>query len=489
MCRVKRILAALAALVLAASLASCSTTGPQTGVDGSAKRDPRPNFVFVLTDDLASNLIAHMPHVRQLQQQGRTMSNNYVVDSLCCPSRSAIFTGQYPHDNGVFTNAGTDGGVEGFNNNGDQLRTFAVRMQNAGYRTALMGKYLNGYLPTDPVPPGWSDWAVSGAGGYREFGYQLNEIGRVTRYGNAPKDYMVDVLSHKGAGFIASSAKAGKPFLLEMSTFAPHAPYVPAPRYVGTRASVPYPRTAAYDRLPKNPPSWLKGHDPLRPDEKALVARDWQLRLESVRAVDDMIGALQRQLKASGVERNTYVIFSSDNGLHMGEYRLAPGKETAYDTDVHVPLVVKGPGVPAGSTSSAMVSNIDLAPTFETLSRAGVDPLVDGVDLSAVWKGDPPADWQPSVLIEHHHRQGVTLGPDRQNARSADPPGYEAVRTAAALYVRYDSGEEEYYDLVADPDELDNLGARGVPDRMRRLLDALVSCHGTISCQTAAHRT
>jgi N-acetylglucosamine-6-sulfatase len=379
--------------------------------------------------------------------------------------------------------------VQGFDNNGDQLRTFAVRMKNAGYRTGLMGKYLNGYLPTDPVPPGWTDWAVGGAGGYRELGYALNENGRVKRYGHAPKDYMVDVLSHKGAGFIASSAKAGKPFMLEMSTFAPHDPYVPAARYAGTQASVPYPKTPAFDSLPKNPPSWLKGHYPLRPDEKALIAKDWQLRLESDLAVDDMIGNLQRQLRASGVARNTYVVFSSDNGLHMGEYRLTPGKETAYDIDVHVPLVVKGPGVPAGTTSSAMVSNIDLAPTFETLSHAGVDPMVDGVDLSPVWKGATPADWQPSVLIEHHHRQGVTLGPDRQNARGADPPGYAAVRTAGALYVRYDTGEEEYYDTLADPSELDNLGSRGVPERMRRLLDALVHCHGTISCQSAAHQT
>ncbi len=128
-----------------------------------------------------------MPHVLAMQRTGTTLSRYYVVDSLCCPSRSAIFTGEYPHDDGVFTNSGRDGGYNAYNAHGDQSRSFAVALQNAGYQTAMMGKYLNLYVPTrDPPAPGWNVWDVTG-NGYPEFNYQLNENGgssvTATRHG------------------------------------------------------------------------------------------------------------------------------------------------------------------------------------------------------------------------------------------------------------------------------------------------------------------
>src|SRR5262249_49746226 len=121
-------------------------------------RPSRPNFVFILTDDLSWNLVSHMPHVRAMERAGVTMSRYYVVDSLCCPTRAAIFTGDYSHDDGVFTNAGRDGGYRAYNKHGDQEKSFAVALQNSGYVTAMMGKYLNGYMPQDKIPPGWDQW-------------------------------------------------------------------------------------------------------------------------------------------------------------------------------------------------------------------------------------------------------------------------------------------------------------------------------------------
>jgi len=207
-----------------------SGCGPSGGAHpGSA---PRPNFVVVLTDDLAWNLVSHMPHVITLQKAGMTFSRYYVVDSLCCPSRSAIFTGEYPHDDGVFTNTGNDGGYNSYNAHGDQPKSFAVALQKSGYRTALMGKYLNGYGPADPVAPGWNVWDAAG-NGYGEFNYSLNQNGQEHYYGDAPDDYLTDVLSAKATSFIASSASSHKPFMLEVATFAPHAPYVPAPPTTG----------------------------------------------------------------------------------------------------------------------------------------------------------------------------------------------------------------------------------------------------------------
>ena len=472
------------ALVVALLLASCAapaTSQPPPGPPPSG----RPNIVFVLTDDLASNLADAMPHVVAMQQAGETMSRYYVTDSLCCPSRSAIFTGEYPHDDGVFTNSGADGGYGAFTRNGDEARSFAVALQGAGYRTGFMGKYLNGYRPTDPVPPGWTEWDVAG-NGYGEFDYTLNENGTPHAYGHADGDYLVDVLGQKASAFIGGSTRAEQPFLLEVATFAPHAPYTPAPRYATADAGEAYPRTAAYDTRPSSPPSWLASRGPLTEAEQQKITAAWDERLEADRAVDDLLGTIQNALAAAGVTRDTYVVFSSDNGYHMGEYRLMPGKQTAFDTDVDVPLVVTGPGVPAGRTTDALTSNVDLAPTFETVAGAPVGASVDGVSLDGLWHGRQPADWQQAVLIEHHGPNTAPDDPDAQEPRRGAPPSYDAVRTADALYVRYASGEQEYYDTRTDPHELANIAGRGVPPRLPAMLDALARCHTAASCQSAA---
>src|ERR1700748_185851 len=145
-CRLSAILLAGTLLAAAGCTSSSSASGSSSSPASSPGSTPpgsRPNFVFVLTDDLAWNLVSHMPHVLGLEKAGTTMSKYYVVDSLCCPSRSAIFTGEYPHDDGVFTNSGSDGGYATFNAHGDQRKTWAVALHAAGYRTAMMGKYLN----------------------------------------------------------------------------------------------------------------------------------------------------------------------------------------------------------------------------------------------------------------------------------------------------------------------------------------------------------
>ena len=484
--RAGRALAAALALTTAFLLTACgqAPSVPRPKITAGAQH---PNIVFVLADDYAMNLVEHMPQLQKMQADGRTMDRHFVVDSLCCPSRSSIFTGRYPHTTGVFTNAGTDGGIEAFRRFGNQAHCFAEPLQKAGYRTAFMGKYLNGYIPQTMDPePGWDDWVVGGGGGYGEFGYTLNENGKRRHFGHQPRDYMVDVLSRRADAFVKRTAATKQPFMLEVATYAPHAPYTPPPRYAGTMKGVPYPKTAAWDATVTNAPGWLRGHYPLRPSEKAEIQRDWEKRLEADLAIDDLIGSLRRTIAEAGVQNDTYVVFSSDNGLHMGEYRLTPGKETAYDTDVHVPLIVTGPGVPAGTSTEAMSSSIDIGPTFLDLAGVGSDRTADGVSAARLWRGQDPADWQQGILIEHHHRQGVPSDPDLQNARGADPPGYAAVRTADSLYVRYEDGEQEYYDLTTDPFELHNRAPDGVPQRLVRMLDALQSCSGSIECQAAA---
>ena len=174
-----------------------------------------------------------------------------------------------------------------------------------------------------------------------------------------------------------------------------------------------------------------------------------------------MIGRLQRRLRTLGVARNTYIVFSSDNGFHLGQHRLTPGKLTAYDPDVRVPLIVTGPGVPAGRTVDAMTENTDLCPTFAELAGAPAPPRADGrslVPLLHPGSDDATAgDWRDAVLIEHHGNVNGASDPDLPPAGSGNPPSYEALRSNESLYVEYADGERELYDLAADPFQLHNL--------------------------------
>src|SRR6476646_9632764 len=164
----------LAVLVAAVSVAPDARTAPHSG-------PARPNVRFILTDDLSWNLGQYMPHVKQMQREGLTFTNYFVTDSLCCPSRASIFTGRYPHNHGVLTNTPPTGGFAAFRR-GAQSRTFATVLRDHGYRTSLMGKYLNGYeAQTGYVPPGWTNWQGTG-GGYKGFNYVLSRNGEVARF-------------------------------------------------------------------------------------------------------------------------------------------------------------------------------------------------------------------------------------------------------------------------------------------------------------------
>jgi arylsulfatase A-like enzyme len=447
--------------------------------------------VFVLTDDLAWNLVQYMPQVQQLRDRGVTFSRYFVTDSLCCPSRSSIFSGRYPHDTGVFTNKGPDGGFQLFHDRGEESSTFATALQARGYRTAMMGKYLNGYQPQSGwVPPGWSEWDVAG-NAYREFDYVLNENGRLVGYRHRPRDYLTDVLAGKGTAFIEQAAAARKPFMLEIATFAPHRPYTPAPRDAADFPGLGAPRTPAFDAANQNPPAWLAGRQPLTPPAIADIDASFRKRAQSIQAVDDLIARLEATLRARGLARNTYIVFSSDNGYHMGEHRLLPGKMTAFDSDIRVPLIVAGPGVPHGKTVSQLAENIDLRPTFSELGRAKVPRWVDGHSLVPLLRRHAPRRWRDAVLIEHHGPVRDTGDPDLPAPGSGNPTTYEAIRVPGGVYVEYRGGQREYYDLARDPYELrniaGNLGRRRLA-RLHRTLVRLAGCHNGRTCWAASTR-
>ena len=217
-------------------------------------------------------------------EQGTSFDRYIVTDSLCCPSRASIFTGRYPHSTGVFTNQPPDGGFEVFHPV-EEKSTFATSLQAAGYRTAMMGKYLNGYTPGGVVdgaprfvPPGWSAWAV---GRRRLRRVQLQPAGQapgdraaeVVHYGNRPQDYLTDVISRRGQAFIAGAVRGEQPFMLELATFAPHGPFTPAPRDADKFPNATVPRGPLFN-TPQLRPRRLAADRPAHPAADRRLDRE-----------------------------------------------------------------------------------------------------------------------------------------------------------------------------------------------------------------------
>jgi arylsulfatase A-like enzyme len=502
------------ALVFALA-AACITIGRVVTSDASAVGKPhatKPNVLFILTDDLDLSELGHMPNLRSLLiDQGVSFSNYFVSVSLCCPSRSTTLRGQYSHNTGVETNAGRNGGFKTAHRLGIERSTIATWLSAAGYRTALFGKYLNGYPAASDrryVPPGWNVFDSPARGlPYSEFNYTLNENGHLVNYGNAPSDYGTDVYVRKAQDFIKRSAATGNPFFAYLSVYAPHQPATPAPRdahlFRGARA----PRTPAYNAANvTGKPAYIRKL-PLMSKTVERSSDDlYRRRIQSLVAVDDGIGKLVETLRATGQLDNTYIVFTSDNGFHLGQFRMRAGKQTPYDFDVHVPLIVRGPGIPAHETANQLVGNEDLAPTFAAMADVVPPAFVDGRSFLAFARDPATPGTRNAYLIEHWLQDGATdrtspdqlepPDPDQGNAAPSVPrassalrqiPEYHGVRTGRWMYVEYATGERELYDLSKDPYELHNIvtaAPAGVVAALHREVDALKTCHAA-GCRVA----
>jgi len=499
----------------------------------------KPNILFVLTDDLDYELIKKLPKFKELMTaEGMTFENNFVSLSLCCPSRTSILLGQYAHNTGIFTNGKVtdkafDGGYGGFMSHGNDKKTVANDLQKAGYKTALFGKYLNGYEINNAgmsIPQGWSNWAVPIDGNpYSNYNFQLNVDGTKEDYYLANCDpehlkqcskiqydntlvdknanYMTHVLTAKAEEFIKNSAEDNTPFFLYLSTYAPHGPATPSPEYehliLGKseddkkwRQDNIVPRTPSFNESDiSDKPSWMKDVEPLTQKAILLLDEKYQFRLASLYSVDDMLEKLITTLKENGQLENTYIVFTSDNGFHMGEHRLTAGKLTEFDTDLHTPLVVRGPGIERGSNTSALTGNIDFAPTFLELAGLSKNTAFDGHSFAPLFI-EPKAPWRTSYLLEHGpipekkgDDQKLTNEPEDADIASVNKGAdlvdrYEGLRTQKYTYVRYSKdGEEELYDNLVDPYQLSNIANSAdkvLLDNLRTRTAALSTCKGSI---------
>ena len=417
--------------------------------DSSAK----PNFVFILADDMRKDDLKYMPKTRSvLKAKGMSFSNTFVSNPLCCPSRATIMRGQYSHNTGVWSNMAntSEGGWKAYRNKGNEKDNLATRLDAAGYRTGLFGKYLNGYNQGNTyVPPGWDRWF--GAGAFRYYDYQANDQGTIRYFGTSDSDYVTDVLEEKTKTFISTSAAQGKPFFAYVAPIAPHAPATPAPydrhSYDGLKAPRP-PSFKERDILHK--PPWIRSRPRLTPGQIAKIDKRHEARVETLQSLDDMVAGIVGKLKDRGVMGNTYVFFTSDNGWAEGEHRRPGGKANPYEEDVHIPLLARGPGVAAGSNTYKLALNTDYLPTFADLACSSSSPcdtqnwryVPDGRSLLPVLKGNATA-WRSAVLLEGHR------GPWKHAV-----PAYAGIRTVGAhkrKYLEYETGERELYYLVPTP--------------------------------------
>ena len=455
---------------------------PQTGQISDIK-----NVVLLLADDLDWATFNEVPRLKNLMAEGTTLSNFVVTSSLCCPSRTSILRSQFVHNHKVLSNVPeTGGGWAKFNAQRLQRDCLPNWLQSNGISTSLVGKYLNGFPKGAPaptyVPPGFNNFitSISLNQSYKGYNYVLNENGTLRKYGNAPTDFINDVLTAKATNIIA---EATTPFFLEFASYSPHTPAPVATRNLGSHAGSVIPRTPAYNSRGIDEPAWLQKVPSLSPEQLANLDRIWTRRLESSESLADSYDALVAQLKASGHSQDTLIIVTSDNGYHLASHRLPSGKQTPYREDSVVPAVLIGPGIEPGRVISEMTSTLDLAPTIAQIQGVQPPGWIDGRSLLPLLTNSTDVAWRTGTLTE-----------SLAKARRGDPdfgmgdaPTFIALRTQSWLYVEYSDRSLQLINLVNDPFEVNNVIRTTSPTIVQQLqaqLLALSVCAGP-SCLIA----
>ncbi len=440
--------------VLALALVAALLAGACSGGDGgegeaSARSGPardQPNVVVVITDDQTVSMMQAMPRTRELVgDEGTTFTRATVSMPLCCPARATLLTGQLPHTTGVRDNLAPDGGFTRL----DWSRTVATELQAAGYRTAHVGRTLNDYtVDARPlVPPGWDEWYTPLEDNTRSFiasGATVVANGEIVAL--SPLVHTDDALGEVALGLIDEWAEGDEPFYLELGSVAPHTSRpkvgepgplpVPAERHAGAAVGARRPEVPA-DGPGK--PTWVTESEPVEP---GALDRYWARALESLQAVDEAIASIVGRLERAGALDDTVVMVTSDNGIALGEHGLGLDKVTPYESSVRIPLLVRGPGFPAGE-SDLPVSHVDVAPTILTAAGLDVPSWMEGVPIQeALAEPDTAA-----------RRFQVVESPP--SARPAPP--FLQVRSGDLVLTRYETGEAELSDLAVDAAQTRNL--------------------------------
>lgn len=445
----------------------------------------QPNIILILTDDQRAGDWQFMPNLQEkIVAKGTTLRNFYAVTSLCCPSKSTILRGQFAHNTNVRTNSnGPLGGWQAFQP--IEHSTIAVWLSNAGYATGLFGRYLNGFdaAPEGHVPPGWSKFFATYQGDFY-YNYEVNEDGIKTFRGNAEADYQPTVVANAAATWIDNhlSANPGQPFFSYIVPIAPHAltngdPPVYLSQHAGLFPAETVPRTQAFNEQDvSDKPSAIQALPSLTTQEEANLDTFHRARLRSLQSVDDMIADLIQVLYNRNQLQNTYIFLTSDNGFFLGEHRIPEQKNHAYEPAARVSAYVRGPGVKQNVILTELTGNVDLAPTFVDIANITQYPYTfDGRSLlKLIW----------GSMVNPFPRKAMLL----ENFRIVDPQ-YQGQNKLGAFvanskkFIENYTGERELYDLVADPDEAQNLAPTTNTDAYAEYLSILRTCAG-LTCKT-----
>lgn len=455
----------LALLFCALALPCCDGGGSSIGPRGAAALGAAPpDIVLVVTDD------AHLAHLARFRATRRAIEDGglaavrfrrfYASTPLCSPSRASLLTGLYARTSGIVFNKevpeGTlNGGATAFRGLGLESRTIATWLRAAGYRTCLVGKYLNNYdkvLPAGSVPDGWDVWRGRMRSHY--FDYTLSEDGAVVAYGDAAEDYSTDVFRGYAVDAIRSTP-AGVPLFLYVAFDAPHAPSTPAPRHAALFPQMGAPDTPNHPETDRDDkPAWLRAHEFTAADEATADA----VHAASARcmvSVDEAVAAILAELEAASRLDNAILLVVNDNGWSAGSHGW-PEKRVAYEESARVFAFAasRNPALVSGRRGIGHVAgNVDVAPTLAEIAGADVPFPLDGVSFASLLRDPGAPAVRPDLLLECR----------TEDVPGIDLPSYCGLVSTNRKYVEYVDGERELYDLAADPYELENLA--NLPER------------------------
>lgn len=498
---------------VAVTLPGSVAAAPSVEAPVAPANSERPNFIIVQTDDMTVEDLDVMPAVRQLiGDAGATMEQMLTPFALCCPSRASMMTGSYPHNTKVSANFPPEGGFVPWERNNGEKHT-AYWLQQAGYHTVHIGKYINGYgmynRPVARTPSGWSEWyGTSDPSTYQMYGFRMNEPSGSKVYGDFyvqdKSNYGTDVFTSKAIGVINRAAESDDPFFLQVAYLAPHVETIPltdgswqdswadvdkpeAGSGIDVQSIPPRPALRHQDLLPDIPltqdPSFneadrsdkhpfIQAIPPLTEEKIEELAADNRSRKLSLLAVDEGVKRMIKRLRVTGQLNNTYIVFMGDNGYLLGQHAISYGKYFPYEPALRIPALIRGPGIERNTIVKKATFEIDIAPTV--LELAGVKPTrrVDGKSLVGTLIDGERLRSRPLLL---------SSGPQK-SASGAQLPMFDGVRTHRYVWWIYEDGFEEMYDLRVDPYQLESVADdpayRRTRSALMRLWDRLEECTG-----------
>ncbi|KAK5659229.1 hypothetical protein OQA88_1320 [Cercophora sp. LCS_1] len=456
---------------------------------GPSPHSTRPNIVFILTDDQDLHLdsLSYTPLIQKhLIQKGTFFTRHYATTAVCCPSRVSLLTGKQAHNTNVTDVNPPYGGYPKFISQGFNSAYLPVWLQDAGYFTAYTGKLFNAHTIANydkPFPGGWdaSDFLLDPyTYSYLNASYQRNRDAPVSYEGR----HTVDVLAEKAYGLLDEAVDSGKPFFLGIAPVAPHSnveaklfdgdlgdietdvlftPPIPAERHAHLFEDVVVPRTDNFNPDRPTGANWVRRLERQSDENVAFNDHFYRQRLRALQSVDELVDGLFERLEDKGLLGNTYVFYTTDNGYHIGQHRLQPGKECGFEEDINIPLLVRGPGVEEGKKADIVTTHIDLAPTFLGLvgapSRADFDG--EAIPLKSHDIEKTKGTRHEHVTVEYWGFAASEGKYKFGESRVVINNTYKALRIIGEDYNFYYSvwctNEHELYDLKTDPYQVNNL--------------------------------